>query len=398
MIYDFCVIGGGIVGLATAMQLLRAHPGASLVLVEKEAAIAKHQTGHNSGVIHAGVYYEPGSLKARLCKRGAELTKAFCTEHKIPFEVCGKMLVASNPRQLALLSSLEERARQNGLNVERLDAQALRQREPNITGLGALFVDSTGIVDYRIVSDVMADLITKAGGEIAFGQTIAAIQEHESHVSVSSEALSWKSKKIVVCAGLQSDRLAAMAGLDVDFQIIPFRGEYFRLPSEKNNSINHLIYPVPEAGLPFLGIHLTRMIDGGVTVGPNAVLGLSREGYNKLAFNARDVLEYSLYPGFWKLLGKNLRSGVSEIRNSACKKSYLEQCQQYYPSLNLEDLKPSDAGIRAQAVTNKGGFVQDFLFVQTSRMLHVCNAPSPAATSAIPIAEMIVAKLECSVV
>ncbi|PYD02601.1 L-2-hydroxyglutarate oxidase [Pseudomonas syringae pv. maculicola] len=379
------------------MQLLRAHPGASLVLVEKEAAIAKHQTGHNSGVIHAGVYYDPGSLKAVLCKRGAELTKAFCTEHKIPYEVCGKMLVASNPRQLASLSNLEARARQNGLNVERLEAKALRQREPNITGLGALFVNSTGIVDYRLVADVMAGVIAKAGGEIALGQTIVAIQEHENHVSVSSEALSWKAKKLVVCAGLQSDRLAGMAGLDVDFQIIPFRGEYFRLPSEKNNSINHLIYPVPEAGLPFLGIHLTRMIDGGVTVGPNAVLGFSREGYKKHAFNARDVLEYSLYPGFWKLLGKNLRSGVSEIKNSACKKSYLEQCRQYYPSLRLEDLQPSDAGIRAQAVTKTEGLYMTFCLSKPLECC-TCNAPSPAATSAIPIAEMIVAKLEGSVV
>ncbi|MBN4174398.1 L-2-hydroxyglutarate oxidase LhgO [Pseudomonas savastanoi pv. phaseolicola] len=304
---------GGIVGLATAMQLLKAHPGASLVLVEKEAAIAKHQTGHNSGVIHAGVYYEPGSLKARLCKRGAELTKAFCTEHKIPFEVCGKMLVASNPRQLALLSNLEERARQNGLNIERLDAAALGQREPNITGLGALFVDSTGIVDYRVVSYLMADGITKAGGEIALGHTIAAIQEHDSHVSISSEGLSWKAKKLVVCAGLQSDRLASLAGLNVDFQIIPFRGEYFRLPPEKNNSINHLIYPVPEVGLPFLGIHLTRMIDGGVTVGPNAVLGYPARVTKNLAFNARDVWNTACIPGFWKLLVKIYAPGLAKL-------------------------------------------------------------------------------------
>ncbi|MBN4178785.1 L-2-hydroxyglutarate oxidase [Pseudomonas savastanoi] len=393
MIYDFCVIGGGIVGLATALQLLEIHPGASLVLIEKETAIAKHQTGHNSGVIHAGVYYDPGSLKATLCKRGAELTKSFCTEHKIPFEVCGKMLVASNTRQYSLLSKLEERARKNGLNVARLDAPELSRREPNITGLGALFVDSTGIVDYRIVSSVMANLIEKKGGKLELEQKIIAIQEHASHVSISSDKTTWSAKKLVVCAGLQSDRLAALAGLNVDFQIIPFRGEYFRLPPEKNNSINHLIYPVPEVGLPFLGIHLTRMIDGGVTVGPNAVLGLSREGYAKLAFNARDVLQYGSYSGFWKLLGKNLSSGLSEIRNTVCKKSYLEQCRRYYPSLTLEDLQPLEAGIRAQAVTKKGNFVQDFLFVQTPRMLHVCNAPSPAATSAIPIAEMIVSKL-----
>ncbi|KPW34359.1 L-2-hydroxyglutarate oxidase [Pseudomonas syringae] len=393
MIYDFCVIGGGIVGLATAMRLLEVYPGCSLVLMEKELSLAQHQTGHNSGVIHAGVYYAPGSFKAKLCARGAELTKSFCTEHSIPYEVCGKLVVASNKDSLARLGSLEERAKQNGLATERLDAQELRRREPNVAGEGALFVKSSGIVDYGVVSNSMANVIIQSGGQILLGQTVVSIEEHGNHVSIASEGSSLSAKKLVVCAGLQSDRLATLAGLKLDCQIVPFRGEYYRLSSHLDYSVKHLIYPVPEVGLPFLGIHITRMINGGVTVGPNAVLGLSREGYSKFSFNARDFLEYSSYPGFWKLIGKNISSGIAEMRNALFKKSYLEQCKKYYPSLKLEDLEPYEAGIRAQAVTRSGEFVDDFLFVQTERMLHVCNAPSPAATSAIPIGQIIVDKL-----
>ncbi|KPB96744.1 L-2-hydroxyglutarate oxidase [Pseudomonas syringae group genomosp. 3] len=393
MLYDFCVIGGGIVGLATAMRLLEVYPGCSLVLMEKELSLAQHQTGHNSGVIHAGVYYAPGSFKAKLCTQGAELTKSFCTEHSIPFEVCGKLVVASNKESFARLGSLEERAKQNGLTTERLDAQELRRREPNVAGEGALFVTSSGIVDYGVVSRSMANVIAQAGAQILLGQTVVSIEEYGNHVSIASERLSLSAKKLVVCAGLQSDRLATLAGLKVDCRIVPFRGEYYRLSSHLDDSIKHLIYPVPEAGLPFLGIHLTRMIGGGVTVGPNAVLGLSREGYRKFAFNARDFLEYSLYPGFWKLVGKNINSGIAEMKNAIFKNNYLEQCQKYFPSLKMEDLEPYEAGIRAQAVTRSGEFVDDFLFVQTERMLHVCNAPSPAATSAIPIGRIIVDKL-----
>lgn len=393
MTYDFCVIGGGIVGLATAMRLLEVQPGASLLLVEKESALARHQTGHNSGVIHAGVYYAPGSFKAKLCKRGAEATKAFCTEHNIHFEVCGKLLVASSKAKHSHMGKIEEIARQNGLKIDRLDAQELRRREPNITGEGALFVDSTGIVDYQAVANAMFDVIVRAGGEVLFGHKVASIQESGNHVTVASQRSSWTAKKLVVCAGLQSDRLAAMAGLNVDFQIIPFRGEYYRLPPQLNNSINHLIYPIPDPALPFLGIHLTRMTDGSITVGPNAVLGLSREGYRKFSFNARDVLTYSSFPGFWKFLSKNFVSGLDEIKNTLFKTSYLEQCKKYYPSLELQDLQPCEAGIRAQAVMRSGDFIHDFLFLQTPRMLHVCNAPSPAATAAIPIGEMIVEKI-----
>lgn len=393
MTYDFCVIGGGIVGLATAMRLLEIQPGASLLLVEKESRLAKHQTGHNSGVIHAGVYYAPGSLKADLCKRGAEATKAFCAEQGIPFEVCGKLLVASNAAEVARMKALEIRTRQNGLSIESLDAAELRRREPNIVGLGALFVDSTGIVDYAKVCESMANVIARAGGEVRLGQTIVSIRETGDHVTLASQDATWTAKKLVVCAGLQSDRMAKLAGLEIDHQIIPFRGEYYRLPPQKNDVVKHLIYPIPDPELPFLGIHLTRMIDGSVTVGPNAVLGFARENYRKFSFNARDVLEFSRFPGFWKTIGQNLRSGIDEMKNSVFKKGYLEQCRKYCPSLELADLQPCEAGIRAQAVMRNGDLVHDFLFLQTSRMLHVCNAPSPAATSAIPIGEMIAEKL-----
>jgi L-2-hydroxyglutarate oxidase len=393
MTYDFCVIGGGIVGLATAMRLLELQPTASLLLVDKESRLATHQTGHNSGVIHAGVYYAPGSLKAELCKRGAQATKAFCREHGVAFEVCGKLLVASSDAELERMSALEVRARQNGLNIQRLNAAQLHEREANIVGQGALLVDSTGIVDYTKVCEAMARVIAAAGGEVRLGQTIVSIQETGAHVAVASPGESWTARKLVVCAGLQSDRLAKLAGLKIDHQIVPFRGEYYRLPSKKNDMVKHLIYPVPDPDLPFLGIHLTRMIDGSVTVGPNAVLGFARENYRKFSFNAKDVLEYSRFPGFWKTIGQNLASGIAEMKNSVFKKGYLEQCRKYCPSLELDDLQPCEAGIRAQAVMRNGDLVHDFLFLQTLRSLHVCNAPSPAATSAIPIGEMIAEKL-----
>ena len=389
MIYDFCIIGGGIVGLATAMELLKRQPNASLVILEKEPVLAKHQTGHNSGVIHAGIYYAPGSLKAALCKRGAEATKQFCREHGIKFEVCGKLLVASTALEVQRMEALYARSQLNGMKVERLDAEQLRAREPNIVGLGGLFLDATGIVDYRQVCETMAAVIRRNGGEICLEKTVTAIAEDTDKVTVSTHDGAWQARHLVVCAGLQSDRLATLAGIDIDHQIIPFRGEYFRLPASKNNIVNHLIYPIPDPELPFLGVHLTRMIDGSVTVGPNAVLGLGRENYKKFSVNWKDVAEYARFPGFWKTIWQNLGSGSVEMKNSLFKSGYLEQCRKYCPSLELDDLLPYEAGIRAQAVMRDGSLVHDFLFAQTPRMLHVCNAPSPAATSAIPIGEMI---------
>lgn len=393
MIYDYCIIGGGIVGLATAMALLKRQPGASLVILEKETTLARHQTGHNSGVIHAGIYYAPGSLKADLCKRGAQATKDFCDTHAIKYEVCGKLLVASNPLEVQRMQALYERSQQNGLKVERLDAAELRRREPNIVGLGGLFLDATGIVDYKQVCQAMAKVIQAAGGQICLDTRVAAIAESGDSVTISSEDRVWRARQLVACAGLQSDRLAALAGVRIDHQIIPFRGEYFRLPATKNQIVNHLIYPIPDPELPFLGVHLTRMIDGSVTVGPNAVLGLGRENYGKFSINWRDVAQYASFPGFWKTLWNNLGSGTTEMKNSLFKRGYLEQCRKYCPSLEVDDLLPYEAGIRAQAVMRDGTLVHDFLFAETPRMVHVCNAPSPAATSAIPIGEMIADRL-----
>jgi L-2-hydroxyglutarate oxidase len=393
MIYDYCIIGGGIVGLATAMALLERQPGASLLILEKEAMLAQHQTGHNSGVIHAGIYYAPGSLKADLCKRGAEATKAFCTEHQIKFDVCGKLLVASTPLEVSRMHALYERSKQNGLKVEQLDATELRRREPNIVGLGGLFLDATGIVDYRQVCQAMARVIEAAGGEIRLQTSVTAIRESADSVTVSSLDQVWQARQLVACAGLQSDRLAKMAGVKIDHQIIPFRGEYYRLPASRNEIVNHLIYPIPDPELPFLGVHLTRMIDGSVTVGPNAVLGLGRENYRKFSINWRDVAEYAGFPGFWKTIWNNLGSGTTEMKNSLFKRGYLEQCRKYCPSLEVDDLLPYEAGIRAQAVMRDGTLVHDFLFAETPRMVHVCNAPSPAATSAIPIGQMIAEKI-----
>lgn len=393
MTYDFCIIGGGIVGLATAVALIRRRPGAGILILEKESALGRHQTGHNSGVIHAGIYYAPGSLKAELCRRGAQRTKEFCAENGIPFEVCGKLLVATNAVEHTRMEALVERARQNRIEVERLDRAELSRREPNIDGVSALLVKETGIVDYGRVCDAMGAIIRNAGGGIETGVEVKAIREAGSEVTVTSERGEWKAHHLIACAGLQSDRVAKLAGLKIDHQIIPFRGEYYRLPSTKNDVVRHLIYPIPDPELPFLGVHLTRMIDGAVTVGPNAVLGFAREGYPKFSFRARDVAEYAAYPGFWKVMWTNRRHGLTEMRNSLFKSGYLEECRKYCPSLELADLLPHEAGIRAQAVMRDGTLVHDFLFIETERMLHVCNAPSPAATSAIPIGEMIAGKV-----
>lgn len=393
MTHDFCIIGGGIVGLATALKLSALRPDATVVVLEKEAGLGRHQTGHNSGVIHAGIYYAPGSLKARLCRRGARETKAFCSEHGIPFEECGKLLVATNEIELNRLDALVERAAQNQIKFERLDAAELARREPNIQGLSGLFLEETGIVDYRRLCQAMGDVIRKSGAAIEQNVEVTAIEETASEVIVAGGGREWRSRHLIACAGLQSDRVARLAGMKIDHQIVPFRGEYYRLPAAKSGIVRHLIYPIPDPELPFLGVHLTRMIDGTVTVGPNAVLGFAREGYPKYSFSVRDVAEYARFPGFWKTMKKNLRHGVNEMKNSIFKSGYLEECRRYCPSLQIEDLLPYEAGIRAQAVMRDGSLVHDFLFVESKRMLHVCNAPSPAATSALPIGDMIASKV-----
>jgi L-2-hydroxyglutarate oxidase len=393
MTYDFCVIGAGIVGLATAMRLLELRPGASLVVIEKETSVAVHQTGHNSGVIHAGIYYAPGSLKADFCRRGARATKAFCQQHGIHLETCGKLLVATNEAELRRLENLVERATLNGIVADRIGRADISRIEPNIAGIGGLLVHETGIVDYKQICQSMRSVITAAGGTIELAREVSAIKETGGDVSVIAGGRERRSRKLIACAGLQSDRLAVLSGMKTNHRIVPFRGEYFRLPSTRSSIIKHLIYPVPDPDLPFLGVHLTRMIDGSVTAGPNAVLGFAREGYAKLSFNAADVADYMRFPGFWKTTYRNLPNGVREFRNSFFKSGYLNECRKYCPSLQLDDLQPMEAGIRAQAVMRDGSLVHDFLFLETDRMLHVCNAPSPAATSAIPIGEMIANKI-----
>lgn len=393
MIHDVCVIGGGIVGLASALQIGEAYPGAEIVVLEKEAGVGLHQTGHNSGVIHSGIYYAPGSFKADLCRQGVAETIAFCEAHNIPYVNCGKLLVATNEVERVRMDQLFERARANNVEAERLDAAELRRREPNITGVGAIFVPSTGIVDFRQICRAMAGDLRQGGAEIVTNAEVTAIAESPDCVMLRAGGREFKARYLISCGGLQSDRLARLAGIKTDFQIVPFRGEYYRLPSERKGIVNTLIYPVPDPALPFLGIHLTRMIDGSITVGPNAVLGCAREGYQKFSFSLRDTASYLRFPGFWRLMRKHLKSGIAELRNSLSKSRYLAECRKYCPSLQLEDLLPHEAGIRAQAVLPDGTLVHDFLFKETPRMLHVCNAPSPAATSALPIGRMIVERI-----
>lgn len=386
---DIIVVGGGIVGLATAMQLAMRHPQKSIQVLEKEPDIARHQTGRNSGVIHAGVYYAPGSMKADFCKRGVDATIRFCSDHNIAFEQCGKLLVATDAAELQRMEALYDRCRENGLDPERLDQAQLKEREPNIAGVGALLVKTTGIVDYVAMSRAMARVITEFGGKVRTNIKLTGIVEKDDGVEVITPNETLTAKHLVVCAGLQADRVARLAGLDIDFRIIPFRGEYYRLNARHNNIVKHLIYPIPDPALPFLGVHLTRMIDGSVTVGPNAVLGFAREGYGKFQIDPGDVADMIRFPGFWATVRRNWRHGVGEFRNSMSKAGYLKLCQKYCPSLTLDDLEPYPAGIRAQAVLRDGSLVQDFLIKETKRTIHVCNAPSPAATSAIPIAEFI---------
>ena len=393
MIYDYCVIGGGIVGLATAMQILEARPDASVVLLEKESELGVHQTGHNSGVVHAGIYYAPGSMKAELCRRGAQATKDFAARHRIPLDVCGKLLVATDAAEASRMDALFDRARHNDIDVERIDAAELRRREPNIRGVGALFVAATAITDFGAVARAIGDVVRDRGVKIELGTEVTAINETSDDVTVIAGGRRFEARRLVVCAGLQADRLARMAGAPIDFQIIPFRGEYYRLPAARNGIVKHLIYPIPDPDLPFLGVHLTRTIDGGVTVGPSAVLGFAREGYRKGSFRRRDVGEYMRFPGMWRVARHNVRTGARELRNSMFKRGYLRECHKYCPDLTLDDLLPEPAGIRAQAVLRDGTLVHDFLFAETPRTLHVCNAPSPAATAAIPIGEMIARQL-----
>lgn len=390
--YDHIVVGGGIVGVATAWQLLRRRPGADVVLIEKEPELGTHQTGHNSGVIHSGIYYEPGSLKARLCREGARMTREFAADHDIPVHRCGKLLVATNDAELARMDALAERAGRNHIAAEVIDRAELRRREPMVSGLGALYIGQTAVIDYREVVRALAALITVAGAKIETGVTATGVRESADRVVVETDSGPYTGRQVSFCAGLQADRLARLAGLETDFRIVPFRGEYFDLPEHKRELVSHLIYPIPDPELPFLGVHLTPTVYGGLNVGPNAVLGLAREKYPKFSFDKADTADIVRFTGTWRVARQHWRTGARELRNSISKRGYLRECRKYCPSLTIDDLLPREAGIRAQAVLRDGSFVHDFLLRETPRTLHVLNAPSPAATSALPIGEILAQK------
>lgn len=390
---DFLVIGAGIVGLATARTLQQRVPGASVVVLDKADRVAAHQTGHNSGVIHAGVYYEPGSLKARLCRSGLEATIAFCREHAVAFEQCGKLIVAVDPSEVPRLRALAERAGRNGAPVRWLEGAEVQAEEPAIAGVAALLVRETGIVDYPGLCAALARRIQADGGELQLGTEVLGIRESADRVRVETARGAISAQRLVVCAGLQADRLLRASGLVPDFAIVPFRGDYYRLPDRHSGIVRHLIYPVPDPALPFLGIHLTRMIDGSVTLGPSAMLALAREDYRKAGCNWRDLREMAGYAGLWRLLARYPAAGLRELGCALSPQRYLDAARRYCPALRLEDLTPWPSGIRAQAVSPQGQLIHDFLLRQTARSLHVCNAPSPAATAALPIASEIVGRL-----
>lgn len=395
--YDYIIVGGGIVGVSTAWQLQQAYPNKSILLLEKESGFAKHQTGHNSGVIHAGVYYAPGSLKADFCKRGVERTIEFCSKHDIPVENCGKLLVATDDAEMERMNALYQRCHENGIEVELLDAVQLKLAEPNITGLGAILVKTTSIVNYTRVTEMMAKEFTELGGQVSLATEVIAAKELSEEVQltckVDGQTMQLNGRFMITCSGLMADRMTKMLGIETDFQIVPYRGEYYLLDEKHNQVVNHLIYPIPDPELPFLGVHLTRMIDGTVTVGPNAVQGWKREGYGAINFSIKDTWQMLNFAGFWKVTAKHLKTGLVEFKNSWWKPGYLKLVNKYCPSITVNDLKPYPAGIRAQAVMKDGTLVHDFLFAESPRSLHVCNAPSPAATSAMPIGEYICEKV-----
>lgn len=392
--YDLIIVGAGIVGAACARKLKLEKPGLKILLLEKESQPAFHQTGRNSGVIHAGVYYAPGSLKARYCRKGLERTISYCEQHQLPYLQCGKLIVATNNIEEQRLESLHERCSLNDLQPLRCTRQEVQAREPNITGQAAIFVKQTGITNYSKITAHFLQSFTEAGGELHYKERVTELEENTDGIAVSTDTAKYQTSLLLNCAGLQSDVLIRKLVPDIDWRIVPFKGEYFRLPEKYNHVVNHLIYPVPDPELPFLGVHLTRMIDGSVTVGPNAVLALGKEAYGKTDFKLGELASALTYSGFRKVLRNNWRSGTQEFKNSIFKSGYLKLVQKYCPQIKREDLLPYPPGIRAQAVSDTGELIHDFRFAESARSLHVGNAPSPAATSAMPIADAIYDKLK----
>lgn len=391
--YDFIVIGGGIVGLATARNLLQSYPRAKLLILDKESHWAFHQTSNNSGVIHSGIYYKPGSFKAKFCREGNISMTEFCNKYNISHEICGKVIVATKPQELSLLEDLYERGLANGLKVEKISAEEVKEVEPHVSCIAGLRVFSTGIVSYRQVCQKLVDIIRDKGGELLLNANVTQIKDVSDGKEITTSQGVFTTRMLVNCGGLQCDRLTRLGDVDPQVQIIPFRGEYYELKPEKRYLVKTLIYPVPNPNFPFLGVHFTKMIDGSVHAGPNAVLSLKREGYHKTDFDMRDAMEIFSYPGFWKLASKYSKDGIQEIIRSFSKSAFVRSLQRLIPEVTADDLVPTHAGVRAQALKPNGELVEDFLIIKDQKSIHVCNAPSPAATSSLEIGKAIVKEL-----
>lgn len=393
--FDIALVGGGIVGLATAYRLATAYPNLSLVVLEKEDTLAKHQTGNNSGVIHSGIYYRPGSSKAATCVTGAELMKQFCRDHEIPFDLCGKVVVATEDEEVPRLEELHRRGIANGVpDISMIGPERLREIEPHVTtGIRALHVPHAGIIDYKQVVEKMAEEVRGTGGEVRTGVRLRTVQ-HDEGVLLDTTAGPVRARYLVNCAGLHSDRVTRLEGGDPKARIVPFRGEYYELVESRWDLVRGLIYPAPDPRFPFLGVHFTRMVHGGVEAGPNAVLAFAREGYKKSTVRLDDLLDTLLYPGFWRLASKHWRMAFDEMRRSFSKRLFVDALSRLVPEIRAEDLVPGGAGVRAQALSPDGSLVDDFLIVERPGALHVCNAPSPAATASLAIGEQIVERAE----
>lgn len=394
-LFDIVVIGGGIVGLAAAMKAQQRYPDLKVSVLETEREVAAHQSGHNSGVLHSGLYYKPGSSKAINCRAGLKAMESFCGEHSIPHERCGKVVVATTEQELSRLDAIADRATQNEVKFDRLDTDALRECEPSAAGIAAIHVPETGIVNYRGVCEKMADEIRFRGGSVELGFEVCQIEtESDSIVLTSRRGEKRSCGHLINCGGLNSDRVFTMAGGKPTVRIVPFRGEYYELSPGRESLCRNLIYPVPDPSFPFLGVHFTRMIDGGVECGPNAVLALSRQGYRWRDFSFQDTLETLKFGGFRSLAAKHWRMGLGEMHRSLSKAAFVTALQKLIPSLTSNDLVPGRSGVRAQAVTPEGNLVDDFCIEQSFNAVHVLNAPSPAATASLAIADQVLDRLE----
>ncbi len=397
--YNVVVIGGGIVGLASALKIKEKNPTYKVAVIEKERTIAQHQTGHNSGVIHSGLYYKPGSFKAQNCVDGYNMLLDFCNEEEIPYELCGKIVVATKESQLDALQTLHERGKANGLdNIKRLKAEELKEYEPHVAGIGGLYVPQTGIIDYKLVADKYAEKFKHFGGEIFSSNKLINFKEERGFIHVNTENERLTTRVVVNCSGLYTDKIAKLSGAKIDFKIVPFRGEYYKIKPEKESLVKNLIYPVPDPNFPFLGVHFTRHIDGGIEAGPNAVLAFAREGYKKSQINMKELLGTLFYPGFMRVAYKYWKTGFGEMYRSYSKGAFTKALQELIPEIQKKDLVKGGAGVRAQACDRKGGLIDDFLVVEHDKFINVGNAPSPAATSSLAIgervAQMVVEKLK----